>query len=242
VEVQDLTVAYDRKPVLFDVDVTIPRGVMAAILGPNGAGKTTLLRTILGLIKPAAGNIRVLGQPLARVRNQLGYVPQRTSVDWTFPATVLDVVLMGTYGQLGWFRRPGSRQRLQAMEALERLHVANLSNRPIGELSGGQQQRVFLARALVQNAPLLLLDEPFAGIDAITEKAIVELLRELRDQGTTIVAVHHDLHTVNDYFDWVLLLNRRPVAAGTTESTFHTENLRRAYGSRVSILGSVGQI
>jgi manganese/zinc/iron transport system ATP- binding protein len=212
---------------------------MTAIVGPNGAGKTTLLRSLLGLVKPAAGTLRLLGQPIRDARGSVAYVPQRTAVDWEFPATVFDVALMGTYGRLGWFRRPGTRERQQAMEALRLVGLDQLARRPIGELSGGQQQRTFVARALVQQAPLILLDEPFAGVDAVTERAIVTLLQDLRDQGTTVVAVHHDLHTVREYFDWVVMLNRRAVAVGPVADVFHDGNLRSTFGGRVGTLGGV---
>jgi manganese/zinc/iron transport system ATP- binding protein len=221
------------------VDVTLPPGILTAIVGPNGAGKTTFLRSLLGLVRPAAGTIRLLGLPVREARRQVAYVPQRTTVDWDFPATVLDVVLMGTYGRLGWFRRPGHTERNEALEALTRVGLEHLARRPIGELSGGQQQRTFVARALVQRAPLVLLDEPFAGVDAVTESAIVGLLRQMRDQGTTIIAVHHDLHTVHEYFDWVVLLNRRAVAVGPVDQAYTDENLRRAFGGRVGTLGGV---
>ncbi len=220
IEVRDLTVAYRDWPALWDVDLLVPAGVLAAVVGPNGAGKTTLLKTILGLIHPIAGDIRIFGRPLAEQRRRLSYVPQRSTVDWDFPATVLDVVTLGTYGELGWFRRPGPRQRERALAALERMGIRDLAGRHLSQLSGGQQQRVFLARALVQEADVFLMDEPFQGVDALTEQAIVTLLRDLRDRGKTVLAVHHDLPTVPEYFDWVVLLNVRCVASGPVSEVF----------------------
>ncbi len=226
------TVAYGEKPVLWDVDLEVRPGVLMAIVGPNGAGKTTLIRAILGMVHPAAGQALVFGKPYEEQRRLVGYVPQRGSVDWDFPTSVLDVVLMGRYGRLGWVRRPGAADKAAAREALEHVGMAPLEGRQISQLSGGQQQRVFLARALVQDAELYFMDEPFQGVDATTELAIVELLRELRSQGKTVVAVHHDLQTVPEYFDEVALLNVRRIASGPVEEVFTEENLRLTYGGR----------
>jgi manganese/zinc/iron transport system ATP- binding protein len=240
VEVADLTVAYGEKPVLWDVDLEVPSGVLMAVVGPNGAGKTTLIRAVLGLVTPAAGSALVLGRPYAEARRRVGYVPQRGSVDWDFPTDVLDVVLMGTYGRLGWVRRPGRRERGEALAALEQVGMERFADRQISQLSGGQQQRVFLARALVQNAEVYFMDEPFQGVDATTERAIVEILRELRARGKTIVAVHHDLQTVPEYFDQVALLNVRRIASGPVGEVFTEENLRRTYGGRTASFGANG--
>jgi manganese/zinc/iron transport system ATP- binding protein len=237
VEATDLTVAYREKPVLWDVDLDVPEGVLLAILGPNGAGKTTLIKTILGLINPAAGKVRIYGQPYAEQRRLVGYVPQRGSVDWDFPTNALDVVTMGLYGKLGWVRRPGRQEHELAMESLRKVGMADFADRQISQLSGGQQQRVFLARALVQDAQVYFMDEPFAGVDATTERAIIDLLRELRANGKTVIVVHHDLQTVEEYFDWVLLLNVRRIASGPVEETFTEENLGKAYGGRIAFLG-----
>lgn len=239
IQVNDLTVAYQERPVLWDVDLSIPAGVLMAIVGPNGAGKTTLLKSLLGLVKPAAGRILVFGAPYQEQRKLVGYVPQRGSVDWDFPTTVLDVVMMGTYGTLGWFRRPGKKQKTLALECLEKVAMHEFASRQISQLSGGQQQRVFLARALAQNAQLYLMDEPFQGVDATTERAIIELLRELREAGKTVVVVHHDLQTVPEYFDWVALMNVRRIACGPVDEVFNGENLRLAYGGRFGFLSSV---
>jgi manganese/zinc/iron transport system ATP- binding protein len=236
IEVRDLTVAYRDRPVLWDVDLDLPAGVLMAIVGPNGAGKTTLIKSILGLVKPAAGQILVNGGAYQANRRAIAYVPQRGSVDWDFPTSVLDVVMMGLYGRLGWVKRPGSGERSTAMRALEKVGIADLAGRQISQLSGGQQQRVFLARALVQQASIYLMDEPFQGVDATTERVIVRLLQELRSEGSTVAVVHHDLQTVPEYFDWVLLLNVRRVAAGPVDTVFTDENLRATYGGRVPYL------
>ncbi len=238
--VEDLTVSYRGKPVLWDVDVDIPPGVMAAVVGPNGAGKSTLVKAVLGLVPPTAGHIRIFGEPYAARRREVGYVPQRSAVDWDFPTTAVDVVQMGRYGHLGWLRRPGRRERALAMEALERVGIADLAQRQIGQLSGGQQQRVFLARALVQDADVYLLDEPMAGVDAPTERAIVQLLKELRDAGRTLVVVHHDLSTVRDYFDWLVILNVRVIAQGPVAQAYTAPNLRRAYGGQIALIDRAG--
>jgi len=233
-EVRDLTVAYRDKPVLWDIDLTVPAGVLMAIIGPNGAGKTTLLKSILSLLKPAAGQISIFGHPYHEQRRLVGYVPQRGSVDWDFPTSVLDVVMMGRYGSLGWLKRPGRADREQALMSLKKVAMDDYAARQISQLSGGQQQRVFLARALVQQAELYFMDEPFQGVDARTERAIIDLLKELRTAGKTVVVVHHDLQTVAEYFDWVTLLNVRCVASGKVRDVFTDQNLRVAYGGLVA--------
>ncbi len=238
IEVHDLSVAYRDQPVLWDVDMQVRRGCLSALVGPNGAGKSTLLKSLMGLIRPAAGTVRLLGSNLDEVRRRISYVPQRGNVDWTFPVTVRDVVLMGRYPHLGWFRRPGSKDRRLAMEALDRVGMSAYADRQISQLSGGQQQRAFLARALAQDGDLLLLDEPFQGVDARTEKAIIGLLRELRTSGRTVLVVHHDLQTIPDYFDCVSLLNVRMVAEGLVDEVFTEENLRLCFGGR---RGEVGE-
>lgn len=235
VEMTDLTVAYKDRPVVWDVDVEVPEGVLMAIIGPNGAGKTTLLKAALGLIRPAAGQVLVYGQPLAAQRRLIGYVPQRGSVDWDFPTSVLDVVMMGRYGKLGWLRRPGKAERQAALEALEQVGMQDFADRQISQLSGGQQQRVFLARALAQDARIYFMDEPFQGVDAVTERAIIALLRQLRAAGKTVIVVHHDLQTVPEYFDWALLMNVRRVACGPVSEVFTEERLRQTYGGRLAV-------
>ena len=236
IEVTDLTVAYRERPVLWDVDLTVPPGVLMAIVGPNGAGKTTMIKAILGLIPPAAGQVLIYGKPYAEQRRLVGYVPQRGSVDWDFPTTVMDLVMMGRYGALGWVKRPGRREKELALAALVKVEMVDFVDRQISQLSGGQQQRVFLARALVQDAQVYFMDEPFQGVDAKTERAIIDLLQELRSQGKTVVVVHHDLQTVPDYFDWVMLLNVRRIASGPVGVVFNDTNLRLAYGGRVAYL------
>jgi manganese/zinc/iron transport system ATP- binding protein len=234
IEVEDLTVAYQEQPVLWDIDLQVPEGALMAIVGPNGAGKSTLIKTILGLMQPAAGQVRIYGKSYAEQRKLVGYVPQRGSVDWDFPTSVLDVVMMGRYGRLGWFKRPSAREREMALEALAKVGMADYAHRQISQLSGGQQQRTFLARALVQDAQIYFMDEPFQGVDATTEKAIIAILKELSAAAKTVVVVHHDLQTVQEYFDHVLLLNIRRIAAGPVDEVFTQENLRRTYGGRVA--------
>jgi manganese/zinc/iron transport system ATP- binding protein len=240
ISVEDLTVAYDQKPVLWDVDMFVPPGTLMAIVGPNGAGKSTLIKTILGLIKPVAGTVLIKDRPYEEQRQIVGYVPQRGSVDWDFPTNVLDVVMMGRYRALGWIKRPGQAEKEMALEALAKVGMSEYAGRQISQLSGGQQQRVFLARALVQDAEVYFMDEPFQGVDATTERAIVNILKELRAGGKTVVVVHHDLQTVSEYFDWVLLLNVRSIANGPVEQVFTEENLRRTYGGRIAFLGQNG--
>ena len=240
-DVHDVTVAYHHKPVLWNVDVTLTEPSLVGVIGPNGAGKSTLIKAVLGLVPLAGGEVRVFGEPVHRQRKRIGYVPQRESVDWDFPVDVLDVVLMGTYGRLGWFRRPGAKEREWGRECLHRVGMADFATRQIGQLSGGQQQRTFLARALAQQADLYFMDEPMAGVDAATEQAIFGVLQELRTQGKTVVVVHHDLRTVSRYFDQVILLNMRLVAYGPTETAFTPDNLRKTYGGRLALLETVGQ-
>lgn len=234
IELSDLTVAYEDTPVLWDIDLAVPNGIIMGIIGPNGAGKSTLIKAILGIVPAAAGTIRVFGDSYQRSRKRVGYIPQKTSVDWDFPTTVFDVVLMGSYGRLGWIRRPGRKDRAEAMQVLETVGMTAYADRQIGELSGGQQQRTFLARALLQRADIYLMDEPFQGVDATTEQTIIELLKGLKDQGKTLVVVHHDLQTAEQYFDWITMLNVRKVANGPTHEVFTPENLKLAYGGTVN--------
>ncbi|ARV11753.1 metal ABC transporter ATP-binding protein [Gilvibacter sp. SZ-19] len=230
VSVDDLTVAYNYKPVLWDIDLAIPEGVLMAIVGPNGAGKSTLIKAILGIIDPIAGSVGIYGKPYEQQRQLVAYVPQKGSVDWDFPTTALDVVMMGTYGSLGWIKRPGKAQKKAALEALEKVGMLPFKSRQISQLSGGQQQRIFLARALVQNASIYFMDEPFQGVDATTEKAIVNILKELRKTGKTVIVVHHDLQTVPEYFDWVTFLNVKKIATGPVSTIFNDDNLTKTYG------------
>jgi manganese/zinc/iron transport system ATP- binding protein len=230
VTVDDLTVAYKYKPVLWDIDLEVPEGILMAIVGPNGAGKSTLIKAILDIVKPVAGTITIYGKPYRKNRALVAYVPQKGSVDWDFPTTSLDVVMMGTYGHLGWIRRPGYNEKKASLEALEKVGMLEYRDRQISQLSGGQQQRIFLARALVQNAMVYFMDEPFQGVDATTEAAIVLILKELRKAGKTLVVVHHDLQTVPEYFDWVTFLNVKKVATGPVKEFFNDNNLAMTYG------------
>ncbi|GIW06470.1 MAG: manganese ABC transporter ATP-binding protein [Dehalococcoidia bacterium] len=239
-EVRDLTVVYRDAPALDRATLAVPAGTLAAIVGPNGAGKSTLLKAVQDLVPRVNGEVRVFGVPYRQARLRVGYVPQRTAVDWDFPTDVLDVVLMGTYGRLGWLRRPGRAERETALSALELVGMRDLAHRQIGQLSGGQQQRVFLARALAQQAELYLMDEPFAGVDAATERAIVDVLRGLRAAGKTVVCVHHDLESVPDYFDWVALLNVRVIASGWVSEVFTPDRLAETYGGRLGLLTRIG--
>ncbi len=232
--IKGLTVSYGQKPAVFSVDMSLKPGTMTAIIGPNGAGKSTLLKAALGILKPLSGRITAFGQAISQCRNRIAYVPQRASVDWDFPTRVIDVVLMGLYPRLGLLRRISMRDRREAEDCLRRVGMEEFADRQIGELSGGQQQRVFLARALAQKADLYMLDEPFAGVDAATEKAIITVLKSLRDAGKTVVAVHHDLGTVREYFDNAFLMNTRKVAEGPVDEVFTVENLQATYGGRLA--------
>lgn len=238
--VHDMTVAYHRKPVLWDIDFDIPEGKLVGIIGPNGAGKSTLIKAVLDLIPRASGKVTIYGKSYRQQRHLVAYVPQRESVDWDFPVSALDVVTMGLYGKLGWFRRVGKKERDKAREALDTVGMGDYANRQISQLSGGQQQRVFLARALVQDATIYFMDEPFAGVDAATERAIVTLLDSLRADGKTVLVVHHDLQTISEYFDHLIMLNMRVVAVGPTSEVFTEENLRKTYGGRLTMLAEIG--
>lgn len=240
VKVSGLSVVYGEQWVLEQVDLGFRRGALTAIVGPNGAGKTTLIQAILGLVRPLDGAIQILEQGIREGRRHVAYIPQRGTVDWDFPTTVLDVVLMGTYGGLGWFRRPGRPEQERARAALDQVGMADLGGRQIGALSGGQQQRVFLARALVQDAPIYLMDEPFQGVDARTEQALISVMQALRDRGNTLIVVHHALQTVPVYFDDVVLLNVRLIAAGSVSEVFNEANLQACYGGILPFLGGAG--
>jgi manganese/zinc/iron transport system ATP- binding protein len=240
-ETHDLTVAYHKRPVLYGVDLAVPPGRLVGIMGPNGAGKSTLIKAVMGIIPPVSGWVKIFGEPASRALRRVGYVPQRESVDWDFPVNVTDVVLMGRYGRLGLARRPGARDREIAHECLEKLGMLPFADRQIANLSGGQQQRVFLARALAQESDLYLMDEPFAGVDATTEAAIVTLLQELKSRGKTILVVHHDLTSARQYFDMLLLINMHVVAFGETADIFTEELLQKTYGGRLTILSQVAE-
>jgi manganese/zinc/iron transport system ATP- binding protein len=238
-EVHDLTVSYHRRPVLWNVDLAVPKGRLVGILGPNGAGKSTLIKAVMGLLPTASGWVQVFGKPIESQRQRVAYVPQRESVDWTFPVTVMDVVLMGRYGHLRWYQRTTRRDREIAREALRQVGMLPYAGRQISNLSGGQQQRVFLARALAQQSDVYLMDEPFAGVDAATESAIVTLLQQLREQGKTVLVVNHDLQTARRYFDMLILLNMRLVAFGPSDEVFTEDLLQKTYGGRLTVLAEV---
>ena len=242
VEVHDLTVSYDKKPVLWDIDFELPSGQLIGIIGPNGAGKSTLLKTIMGLVEPNSGFVKTWGEKIESCKKRIAYVPQRESVDWDFPASVLDIAVMGRYPHKGVFARINNDDRDKAFESLKKVRMHDFSNRQISQLSGGQQQRTFLARALTQDADLYLMDEPFAGVDITTEKEIISLLKELVSKGKTIVVVHHDLQTVNDYFDHILMINTALVAEGSTSEVFNETNLKDTYQGKVSFLNTIGDV
>ncbi len=234
-EARGITVAYHSSPVLRDVSMQVPQGVVMGVIGPNGSGKSTLLKSMLGLIPPVSGEARFFDRPLAEVRQQVGYMPQHTSVDWDFPTTVADVVLMGTYGRLGWLRRPGRKEKAAAARAMEATRVTDLADRQIGQLSGGQRQRVFLARTLAQEPELFIMDEPFQGVDAFSQQAIVDVLHDLRERGKTVILVHHDLSTVADYCDQVTLLGgTKVVASGDVAEHFTEDTIAEAFGLRAA--------
>ncbi len=241
IEIHDLTVAYQKKPVLWNIDCSLPEGQLVGLVGPNGAGKSTLIKAIMGLLPLMSGYVKIYGEPLQRRRRLIGYVPQRESVDWDFPTDALDVVTMGRYGRLSLLGRPTRKDREIAMESLNKVGMAEYAHRQISQLSGGQQQRVFLARALTQDASIYLMDEPFAGVDASTEKAIIVLLKDLKKQNKTVLVVHHDLQSVAEYFDWTMLLNMRLVRFGPTEEVFTNENLRLTYGGKLNLLSEAAE-
>jgi manganese/zinc/iron transport system ATP- binding protein len=240
-EIHDLTVSYHRKPVLWNIDLAIPPGITVGVIGPNGAGKSTLLKATMGLLEPSSGWVKIFGRPLAEARALVGYVPQREEVDWDFPITVRDLVLMGRYGRLGLLRRPGREDRLRTARALEKVGMTSFADRQIGNLSGGQQQRIFIARALAQESRIYLMDEPFAGVDATTAEAILTILQEMRTEGRTVIVVHHDLQTARERFDYLLLVNRRLIAFGKAEDVFTEDLLRKTYGGHSTILSRTGE-
>ncbi len=239
VEIHDLTVSYQKKPVLWDIDLALPQGKVIGIMGPNGAGKSTLLKAMMGLVPPDSGYIKLFDKPLDAVRQQISYVPQKESVDWDFPASVLDVVIMGRYAHLRLFQRPRKADKEKALECLCKVGMESLAGRQIAQLSGGQQQRVFLARALAQEAQLYLMDEPFAGVDAATEKMIITLLQNMALTGKTVIVVHHDLQSATSYFDWSILLNMRVVAVGPSQEVLKPALLQEAYGSKLTFLSKI---
>lgn len=242
VEAHNLTVAYNRRPVLWDIDFEVPEGQLIGVLGPNGSGKTTLLKTVMGLVPPSSGYVQLFGQPLEAVRPRISYVPQRESVDWDFPISVREVALMGRYRKGKLLGRLSKNDYRIADEALDKVGMLAYAGRQIAQLSGGQQQRVFVARALAQQADLYLMDEPFAGVDAASEEAILTLLQEMKEAGKTVLIVHHDLHTAQQFFDWIVLLNTRLIDYGPTSRVFKADNLKAAYGGQLTILSKVSDL
>ena len=232
VSINDLTVAYDDKPVLWDIDLDIKKGTLMAIVGPNGAGKSTLIKAMLNLIKPITGCISFFGSSYKQERSKIAYVPQRGSVDWDFTTTALDVVEMGRYGKIGWIKRVGKSDRKIAVDAIKKVGMEGFEKRQISQLSGGQQQRIFLARALVQDAEIYFMDEPFQGVDAKTEKSIINILKKLRDEGKTVIVVHHDLQTVEEYFDYITFINVAVISSGKVKEIFNRENIEKTYKNR----------
>lgn len=232
-KVQGLTASYRKNKVLHDVNFEVQPGSLTSIVGPNGAGKSTLLKVMLELHPKLSGNVEFFGSTLNKTKTRIGYVPQRGSVDWDFPTNALDVVMMGLYGQVGWLKWPKKSHKEKALASLEQMGMADYAQRQISQLSGGQQQRVFLARALVQDADLYFMDEPLAGVDAATERAIMTTLKDLKNRGKTVMVVHHDLQTVEEYFDHVLLLNRTVLAHGKTTEVFNRANIDRTYGGSI---------
>ena len=239
--IDDMTVAYHHKPVLWDIEYDAPEGKLIGIIGPNGAGKSTLIKAVMDLVPRASGRVMIYGKPYAKQRGLVGYVPQRESVDWDFPVNAMDVVVMGRYGEIGWCRPIRRQDKEIAMHALERVGMADYAHRQISQLSGGQQQRVFLARALAQDAMVYFMDEPFAGVDAATEGAIIAILQELIQRKRTVFVVHHDLQTVPHYFDELILLNMRIVAQGPTADVFTQDNLNKTYGGKLTLLDEAAQ-
>lgn len=241
-EINDLTVAYQHQPVLWNVNFSVPEGKLTGIIGPNGAGKSTLLKAVMQLTPSSSGEVKIFGKELDAVRNRVAYVPQKDAVDWDFPATVKDVVQMGRYGNKSLFKRLNKKDEAITIECLSKVELLDFADRHISELSGGQKQRVFIARALAQEADIYFMDEPFAGIDAASEKHIMQILLQMQKEGKSIYVVHHDLQSAIDYFDWIILLNTRIVASGPLNEVFNSENLKETYGGKLTLLDKVGDL
>ncbi|MCJ7839938.1 metal ABC transporter ATP-binding protein [Lederbergia sp. NSJ-179] len=240
VEVKNLHVSYYGKEVIRDISFSFSTGKLIGIIGPNGAGKSTLMKAILGLIPKDNGEVTILGKPVNKERKNIAYVPQRSHLDWDFPINVRDTVLLGTYPRLGVIQRPGKKEKLWAKQCLERVGMADFEKQQIGQLSGGQQQRVFLARALAQQAEIFFLDEPFVGIDVASERTIVQILKKLRDEGKTVLVVHHDLSKVEEYFDDLILMNKELIQSGPVQKVFSPELMTKAYQANFPILDKMG--
>jgi len=241
-EIHDLTVSYGKNPILWNIDFSLPHGILAGIIGPNGAGKSSLIKAIMGLLEVNSGYIRIFDSEMDTVRKKISYVPQRESVDWDFPASALDIVMMGTYHKLGLFNRPGKKEKALALKCLEKVDMANFQDRQISELSGGQQQRVFIARALAQEADIYFMDEPFAGVDISTENTIVELLKGMTKEGKTVIVVHHDIHSASRYFDWIIMLNMHLIASGPTDQVLTEQLLQKTFGGKLALLSDVSDL
>jgi len=241
-EIHDLTVSYGKNPILWNVDFSLPYGILAGIIGPNGAGKSSLIKAIMGLLEVNSGYIRIFDSEMDTVRKKISYVPQRESVDWDFPASALDIVMMGTYHKLGLFNRPGKKEKALALNCLEKVNMANFQDRQISELSGGQQQRVFIARALAQEADIYFMDEPFAGVDISTENTIVDLLKQMTNDGKTVIVVHHDIHSASRYFDWIIMLNMHLIASGPTDQVLTEQLLQKTFGGKLALLSDVSDL
>jgi manganese/iron transport system ATP-binding protein/manganese/zinc/iron transport system ATP- binding protein len=239
IEVRHLTVSYGVRPALLDVSVAIEPHQLVGVIGPNGSGKSTLIKVILGFVRPDVGEVFIAGQDVQKAKGRVAYVPQRGAVDWDFPITVREVALMGRYQRIPWHRSPRQEDREAALEALALVRMSDFADRQIGQLSGGQQQRVFLARALAQGADILLLDEPFAGVDAATERAILEVLERARAAGKTLVVVHHDLTTAAEYFDKLILLKQRLYAYGPPRAVLQEDLLSQVYDGRLRIFSDL---
>lgn len=241
-EIHDLTVSYGKNPILWNIDFSLPHGILAGIIGPNGAGKSSLIKAIMGLLEVNSGYIRIFDSEMDTVRKKISYVPQRESVDWDFPASALDIVMMGTYHKLGLFNRPGKKEKELALKCLEKVDMANFKDRQISELSGGQQQRVFIARALAQEADIYFMDEPFAGVDISTENTIVDLLKQMTKDGKTVIVVHHDIHSASRYFDWIIMLNMHLIASGPTDQVLTEQLLQKTFGGKLALLSDVSDL
>ena len=235
IHVEDMTVAYQHQPVLWDCDVSIPKGAIAAIVGPNGAGKSTLLKGMLGLLPVISGSVLIDGNPFKKEKHRVAYIPQTSSVNWSFPTTVLDVVLMGRYIHLGWISRPKNKDKEMALSAIERMGLLEYKDRQISQLSGGQKQRVFIARAIAQNADIYFMDEPLAGVDKVTEGIIFSFLKECQKEGKTSLIVHHDLKTLREHFNYIVLLHRRIIAEGPMDEILASGEIERTFGGDIHV-------
>ncbi|MFA6708647.1 MAG: metal ABC transporter ATP-binding protein [Fusobacterium sp.] len=229
ISIKNLTVSYENKKILSNIDMNIPKGKLIGIIGPNGGGKSTFIKGILNIIKKKSGIVKFQGKDYRKYFKKIAYIPQRDTVDWDFPTTVLDVVIMGSYGRLGLFKSPGEKEKEEAIKNLKKLNIEKYFDRQISQLSGGEKQRVFIARALMQKAEIYFMDEPFQGVDVKTEKEIIEILKKLKEKGKTVLVVHHNLEKVKDYFDYLIMINREIVAIGETNDIFIEKNINKTF-------------